>query len=308
MTPFVDVTGTPDGPKTSAIAAASAASFSGVEVPWALIWAMSPGDRPASARASFMQTIAPVPPGDGAVMWCASALLAAPSTSPWIVAPRATRGLPLLEHEHGGTLAEDEAVARLVERLARPGRAERGHVGERGDTDAAVGRLGAAGDHRVAHAPGDEPGGVADGVGGRGARGGDRLVRALQPVAHRDGRAGGVGHHHRDEERRDPSFALLQQHADLVLGGLQPTDARGEDRADPVGPSPTAARRGRTPRRRRRWPSARPGRRGVLPWGWRSTAAGPSRSKPSERAPVIPGPLRPSQNASRPMPVGATTP
>ena len=35
-----------------------------------------------------MHTMAPAPPGDGAVMWWASALLAAPTISATIVAPR----------------------------------------------------------------------------------------------------------------------------------------------------------------------------------------------------------------------------
>ena len=37
-----------------------------------------------------MHAAAPAPPGDGAVMWWASALLPAPSTSPRIGAPRRT--------------------------------------------------------------------------------------------------------------------------------------------------------------------------------------------------------------------------
>ena len=49
-------------------------------------------------------------------MWWASALLAAPSTSPRIVAPRADGVLPLLEDQHGRALAHDEAVAVDVER------------------------------------------------------------------------------------------------------------------------------------------------------------------------------------------------
>ena len=90
MTPLVDVTGGPGSPNTLRQASASAASLSGVDVPWALTWRMSAGVSPASSRARCMQAIAPVPPGAGAVMWWASALLAAPNTSPRIVAPRAT--------------------------------------------------------------------------------------------------------------------------------------------------------------------------------------------------------------------------
>ena len=40
------------------------------------------------ASASRMQSAAPRPPGDGAVMWWASQVEAAPSTSPYTVAPR----------------------------------------------------------------------------------------------------------------------------------------------------------------------------------------------------------------------------
>ena len=69
MTPLVDVTGTAPAPNTLAMAAASAASLSGVDVPWALTWPMADGATPASSRASCMQAVAPLPPGDGAVMW-----------------------------------------------------------------------------------------------------------------------------------------------------------------------------------------------------------------------------------------------
>ena len=42
-----------------------------------------------------------------------------------------------------------------------------------------------------------------------------------QAVAHRDRRAGGVGHHHRHEERRDPPLALVEQHLDLLLESMR---------------------------------------------------------------------------------------
>ena len=69
MTPLIEVIGGPGVPKTLATASASAASFRGVDVPWALIWRMSAALSPASASASSMQATAPLPPGDGAVMW-----------------------------------------------------------------------------------------------------------------------------------------------------------------------------------------------------------------------------------------------
>ena len=43
VTPLVEVTGGPFAPKTLAIASASAASFSGVDVPCALMWVIADG-------------------------------------------------------------------------------------------------------------------------------------------------------------------------------------------------------------------------------------------------------------------------
>ena len=119
-------------PNTSSAASASAASFNGVDVPWALIWRMSPGSRPASSSARRMHADAPTPPGDGAVMWWASALLAAPSDLADDRRPAPDGMLPLLEHEHGRALAEHEPVAVDVERAAHARRRQRGHVAEPG--------------------------------------------------------------------------------------------------------------------------------------------------------------------------------
>ena len=58
-------------------------------MPCALMCETSLGVSSASSRASFMQRTAPLPLGSGAVMWCASAVEAAPITSAKIVAPRA---------------------------------------------------------------------------------------------------------------------------------------------------------------------------------------------------------------------------
>ena len=76
VTPLVEVTSGPGEPNTLWMASASLASLRGVEVPWALMWAMSDGARPASPSARSIQATAPAPPGDGAVMWYASAVLA----------------------------------------------------------------------------------------------------------------------------------------------------------------------------------------------------------------------------------------
>ena len=72
-----------------------------------------------------MQATAPAPPGDGAVMWWASAVEAEPSTSPRIVAPRARACSQLLEHEHGAAFGHDEAVAVAVEGPADARRSRR---------------------------------------------------------------------------------------------------------------------------------------------------------------------------------------
>ncbi len=72
VTPLPEVTGSAPSPNTLASAAASAASLSGVEVPCALTWPMSPAARPASASAISMQARAPEPSSAGAVMWPAS--------------------------------------------------------------------------------------------------------------------------------------------------------------------------------------------------------------------------------------------
>jgi 3-oxoacyl-[acyl-carrier-protein] synthase II len=74
VTPLVDVTGGACSPKTLAMASASPASLSGVEVPWALMCTTWAASMRASSSASCMHAAAPTPPGAGAVMWCASAL------------------------------------------------------------------------------------------------------------------------------------------------------------------------------------------------------------------------------------------
>ncbi len=165
-------------------------------------------------------------------MWWASALLAAPTISPRIVAPRPVGVLPLLEHEHGSALTHHEPVAADVERTRHARRRKRSHVAEAGQRRHRGGRLGAAGDDRVAAPPGDQPGGIADGVGTGGARRADRLVGSLQAVAHRDRRAAGVGHHHRDEEGRNPTLTLVDAYLDLLFECLQSADPGGEDRAE----------------------------------------------------------------------------
>src|SRR4051794_35207813 len=66
VVPFVAVTGGGFAENSVARARASAASFSGVDVPWALTWPTSDGVTPASSRARRMHANAPSPPGLGA--------------------------------------------------------------------------------------------------------------------------------------------------------------------------------------------------------------------------------------------------
>src|SRR5450759_5957248 len=67
--PLVDVTGGASPPNTLVMASASARSLRGVDVPWALIWPMSPRVTPASSMASTADAhhiTAPIPGGAGA--------------------------------------------------------------------------------------------------------------------------------------------------------------------------------------------------------------------------------------------------
>ena len=83
--PVIDLvpdTGMPaatSSPNARTIALASATSPTGVEVACALMWEMSPSERPADSTASFMARDAPAPFGSGAVMWCASADIPMPA-------------------------------------------------------------------------------------------------------------------------------------------------------------------------------------------------------------------------------------
>ena len=61
-------------PKIVRIAWSSALSPSGVEVAWALTWAISVGSMPAFSIARRAARTAPIPPGAGSVMWDASAV------------------------------------------------------------------------------------------------------------------------------------------------------------------------------------------------------------------------------------------
>ena len=114
----------------------------------------------------------------------------------------------LLEHQDAGALADDEAVAVLVEGPAGGAgvvvaAAERAQRVEPGDAEVGDRRFAAARDHRVALAVADVVEGGADAVRAGGARGGDRVVRALGPVDDRDVASRAVDDHLRHQERAD---------------------------------------------------------------------------------------------------------
>ena len=120
--------------------------------------------------------------------------------------------VPLLEREDARSLPHDEAVAVGVERPGDTGGRERRHVRETGHRGAHERRLTAAGQNHVASAVGDQAGGVGDGVGACGAGRAGILGGPLEAVAHRHRRRCGIGHHHRYQERGDPSFTLVVHH------------------------------------------------------------------------------------------------
>ena len=65
VTPLVEVTGGPGVPKTLAMAWDSARSFSGVEVPWALMWPMPVGGDAGVGHGQLHAGGGPVAPGGG---------------------------------------------------------------------------------------------------------------------------------------------------------------------------------------------------------------------------------------------------
>src|SRR6185312_7380744 len=77
-------------PKTRRRACHSAASLSGVPVPWTLTKSTAPAARPASASAASTAAAAPAPVGSGAVMWWASQDEPAPASTASGSAPRAS--------------------------------------------------------------------------------------------------------------------------------------------------------------------------------------------------------------------------
>ena len=141
------------------------------------------------------------------------------------------------EDDDAGALAEDEAVAVLVE---RPAGALSGSSLRMRQGAAAMkpprpiggdGRLGAAGDHDVGVVPLNGVQGVADGVGGRGAGRRNGGVRTAQAEMDRDVAGGGVGDHLRDDERADAAGPVLDKAGVLLFEFVEAADAAADDDA-----------------------------------------------------------------------------
>ena len=201
-------------PKIVRIAWSSALSPSGVEVAWAFTWSTSrrlepglldrpPGgpDRPdpAGRREGDVRGVRRRPVAD--------------DLGQRLRAPR-PGVLERLEDDDAGALADDEAVAVLVERargapgIVVPG-GERLHRGEAADDGLVDAGLDAAGEHDVGVAAPDRLPGLADGMGAGGAGGDGRPVGPERPELDRDLARRHVRDAHRDEERADAVGAPL---------------------------------------------------------------------------------------------------
>ena len=180
-----------------------------------------------------MHAAAPAPPGAGAVMWNASAVDAAPDDLCVDARPASACAVEVLEDQRSGTLADDESVAPDVERPRHP-LVERAVMFANAATPTPVIAASEPPPMTTSQRP----------LATRRAAAPIAWVPAAQAVTidsqgplnrapHRDVRRPGVRHHHRDEERRHPPLALLVEHVDLFLEGLEAPDPGAEDDPGP---------------------------------------------------------------------------
>ncbi len=144
----------------------------------------------------------------------------------------------VLEHQHTGALAHQEAVAARLERAADAAGRGGVHVAERDPAELAERRLRAADDGRIGLAGADQAHAAGYGVGtGRtGGHGGEAVT--AQSMAHRDRRGAGVGDREGDAKRRaggPPAFAVDAElgfhRADAAdAGAHHARDAEGVER------------------------------------------------------------------------------
>ncbi len=147
------------------------------------------------------------------------------------------RRLEVLQHEHAGTLAHDEAGAGGVERTRRAGRVlllggEPAHGAEPGEDQRVHAGLGAACEHRVRVAAADQLRRLADRVRAGRAGGDDGVVGPAD--AERDGElpARRVDEDVGQEVRRDAVRAALTEHRLLLHDPEEAADRRAEDDPD----------------------------------------------------------------------------
>src|SRR5690606_33114958 len=123
--------------------------------------------------------------------------------------------LIVFQHDNAGAFTPHNAITILVVG-ARSGfgpvieaggeRAAGSKAGQRQAVDAA---FSAAGDHDVSIAQGDQPGGIANGVGAGGTGGNDGMIGALEPKANRHMTRGQVDQATGDEEGADATRPLF---------------------------------------------------------------------------------------------------
>ena len=151
-----------------------------------------------------------------------------------VAAPRVVLGL---ENQHGSAFADHEAVAVLVERTAGSLRivvscGKCARVAEPCQRHRRDRRLAAAGQDDIGISGPQQAQGLAERMCAGGARGHGGEVGSLETELDRDLTRGHVDDHHRDEERADPPWPLLDQVRVLILERLHAADARTQDDPD----------------------------------------------------------------------------
>ncbi len=179
-----------------------------------------------------------------------------------------------------------------------------------------IARLRAAGDDDVRLAALDHALGLADRVAAGRARRGHAEARAVRAERDRDHARRGVGHHHRDEQRRHrPHAAVSMNLPALVLERLQPADAGAHQhgqalRVDVAGQAGLGRRLRRRAHRELRVAIRAPrGLRRHRDVGSNSAHGAPcgGRTARRRRCPSA-RPIKASKNASAPSPIEETTP
>lgn len=147
--------------------------------------------------------------------------------------------LEFFEDDHTGPFGDDESIPIAVEGPAGLGRRvvagrEGMHAGEAGDSHGGDGCFAATGHHDVGHVILDQPVGITDGIGGRGACGGDSGVWSAKLPVDGDISGTGVDHHFGDEKRGDTDRTAIVQRGMLHFDLVQSTHAAPDEDAVPV--------------------------------------------------------------------------